>query len=108
VAGMNLLAVEVHQSSVGSSDLAFNLELTGVGYAVAPPPPPSLTIVNLGASVRLSWPSSATGWNLYSILQLTPTNSWTLVGVTPVDNNGARSVILPITAPGGFYRLQKP
>ena len=36
VPGTNVLAVEIHQSSPGSSDISFDLELTGVISVVAP------------------------------------------------------------------------
>lgn len=40
VAGGNTLAVEVHQASRSSSDISFNLELTGAGGTTSTPPPP--------------------------------------------------------------------
>ncbi len=39
VAGTNVIAVEVHQQSLGSSDLSFDLELTGQRQAVGNQPP---------------------------------------------------------------------
>lgn len=42
VAGRNVVAVEIHQSNVASSDTSFDLELTGT-TAAPPPPPPAPT-----------------------------------------------------------------
>ncbi len=46
LAGQNLLAVEIHQSAASSSDLSFDLELTGGGAAPATNEPPSVSIIN--------------------------------------------------------------
>jgi hypothetical protein len=46
VAGQNSLAVEIHQSAVASSDLSFDLELTGGGAAPPTNEPPTVVIVN--------------------------------------------------------------
>src|SRR5262249_4332059 len=93
VSGTNLLAVEMHQSGGSSTDLGFNFELIGVGYAV---PPPALSIQNLGSSVRLAWPSSAVGWRLYGNADLSPSGIWTAIGTTPVDANGFKVVTLTL------------
>ena len=48
--GTNLLAVEIHQSSGGSSDISFDLELLGM----RPPPAPLLSVARAGNSALLS------------------------------------------------------
>jgi hypothetical protein len=105
VSGTNVLAVEVHQSGATSSDLGFNFELYGVGYRV---PPPRLGIQNLSGNVRLTWPSSATNWNLYATPELSSSSAWTQVQVIPTDANGFKSVTVGGDGPSRFYRLQKP
>lgn len=71
VNGTNVLAAEVHQSSAGSSDLAFDLQL-----AANPVPPPALLKqVNLGAQLVLYWNDA--GYLLEEAAQLT--GPWTPV-----------------------------
>jgi hypothetical protein len=41
--GRNVIAVEIHQSSVSSSDISFDLGLTGTTVTVAPAPSPTPT-----------------------------------------------------------------
>lgn len=59
VAGKNVVAVEIHQSDAGSSDISFDLQLTGTGAAEPPPPPaaPSSLIATASSSsqVDLAW-----------------------------------------------------
>ena len=38
--GTNVLAVELHQKGAGSSDLGFNMQITGMGFISEPPPAP--------------------------------------------------------------------
>ncbi len=47
LAGDNVLAVEVHQNTLGSSDLSFLASLTGTGVEPPPPPPPPTTTTSL-------------------------------------------------------------
>jgi len=55
--GTNVLAAEVHQSSAGSSDLVFDLQLT----ANLLPPPVELHQVRLGEELVLYWSDSSYG-----------------------------------------------
>ena len=50
VTGTNILAVEVHQGAVDSSDLSFNLLLVG-----QPLPPPALSSARFGSDLVLFW-----------------------------------------------------
>jgi len=61
--GINTLAVEVHQASVSSSDLSFDMQLIAT-YDVASTIPPKLSIARDGNSERVSWPAAAAGYVL--------------------------------------------
>jgi hypothetical protein len=57
--GVNVLAVEIHQANRTSSDISFDLELTGEGVPNQPPAnkPP---VVSAGANQTVTLPASAT------------------------------------------------
>jgi hypothetical protein len=100
--GTNTLAVEVHQSDPGSSDLSFDLELV----ATARPSTPVLAASLAGNQQVLRWPSTAVGYRLYRTTSLSPPVSWQLVTTAPTDNGTWRSVSLPNGPGSRFYRLQ--
>jgi hypothetical protein len=54
VEGDNVIAVEIHQSSGGSTDLSFDLELTGLANFSNQPP-----IANAGADLAITLPGTA-------------------------------------------------
>jgi len=56
--GVNILAVEVHQSSASSSDLSFDLQLIAT-FEAAAMIPPKLDVVRVGNAERVSWPAAA-------------------------------------------------
>jgi lysophospholipase L1-like esterase len=105
-AGTNLLAVEIHQSSVTNSTLGFDMELIGSGYLL---PAPLLSITQTGGEVRLSWPrTNGGGFTLYSTTNLAASASWTMT-TTPAQTNGGE--IFVTQAPDAstrFFRLQQP
>jgi CotH protein/lamin tail-like protein/chitobiase/beta-hexosaminidase-like protein/K319-like protein/Fn3 domain-containing protein len=51
--GTNVLAVEIHQSGTNSSDLGFDLELTGLAY-----PPNQAPLVSAGGDLTITLPAS--------------------------------------------------
>jgi hypothetical protein len=59
VEGVNVLAVEIHQSSRTSSDLSFDLELTGDGIPGNTPPANQQPVVSAGANQTITLPASA-------------------------------------------------
>lgn len=100
--GTNLIAIEVHQNAVTSSDLAMNFELAAT---LALPTDVQVTI----SGNTLSWPADAGWFSLYSTTNLTPPVTWTLVPGTTTQSNGAWHFPLPIaTNAQTFYRLQGP
>jgi len=106
--GTNVLGVEIHQSAPDSSDLGFNLELTGRGYS-DDSTPPLLAIVLADGQVELSWPSTATGWRLFTALSIdTPPGEWFPVAGQPLEVSGR----FVVTVAPGFatqcFRLGRP
>jgi hypothetical protein len=95
VAGTNLLAAEVHQSSTNSSDLVFEMRLTA---NLVLPSAPSLGHAVLSGQLVLYW--DATGYTLQEALDLD--GPW-----SPVS--GATSPQpMALTGDRRFFRLSKP
>ncbi len=106
LAGTNLLAVEVHQSDPASSDLSFNLELTGIGYEDELAPP-LLAAVLVDGLLELRWPITAVGWRVYSAPALpAPFQAWT--SSTPLVVNGQNLLTVAPDGASQFFRLGKP
>ena len=99
VAGVNTLAVEVHQPNTTSTDLSFDLMLWGMGVVEGPP----LVVERVGKDVRISWVGS--GWTLQVTDDLQPSGTvWTDVPGSP----GSPYTVTPGTAAGQkFYRLRQ-
>ena len=103
--GTNLVAVEVHQSSVTNSTLGFDLELIGSGYLRSPP---SLAISQAGGEVVLSWPfNNSDGFALYSTTNLAG-GGWSLATTLTQTNGGQLVVTQAVDASVKYYRLQAP
>ncbi len=104
--GTNLVAVELHQSSVTNSTLGFDMELIGSGYLL---PTPSLSIKPADGNFQLSWPfSNGYSFNLYSTTNPATTGSWTFL-TTPAQTNGGQIVVTQTPDTGlKFFRLQRP
>jgi Carboxypeptidase regulatory-like domain/PKD domain/Peptidase M66 len=104
VDGVNVLAVEVHQQSLSSSDLSFDLEL--LGNAPVSGPPPKLDYVWDGTQCILFWPASNEGWDLYTAPNAT--GPWSPfegeIGLT----KSMRFVSIMPTAPSRFFQLRLP
>lgn len=105
-AGTNLVAVEIHQSSVTNATMGFDMELIGSGYLL---PSPTISITPTGNDLLLSWPVTNGGsFTLYSTTNLTAHGSWTPTLAT-AQTNGAQIVVTqtPDTS-AKFFRLQRP
>lgn len=74
---------------------------------LAPEPTPSLAIARSGGSVTLSWPVSATGYQLQSSPAIAP-SAWQPSGLTPTIEGDANRVTVPPSGAAQFYRLAKP
>jgi hypothetical protein len=100
--GTNVLAVEVHQNTVNSTDLSFDCEL--LAFATAPP---SLRVWQESGAVALGWPTWATGAVAESSVNLV--ESWTSVTNTVAITNQERRLTIntPTNSPR-FFRLKFP
>jgi len=106
VPGWNLLAAEVHNQSLASSDIGFNFELTADVLVTSLP---ALEAVNSGGALEVVWAGDGSYFNLYSATNLAPPVAWTRATNTPVLVNGRWQVTLPPgTNSQRFFSLQKP
>ena len=104
--GWNLLAAEVHQQALTSSDLGFDFELTSTVILAQPP---ELQATLDGSSLVLTAPADATYFTLHSATNLAPPAVWTPATNTAVFSNNQWRVTLPAATNGQrFYRLQSP
>ncbi len=102
VEGTNLLAVEIHQQSAGSSDVSFDLRLTSLAY-----PTPSLALTRFWDHLELSWPAIPPGFTLQSSAALGPGASWVNATNMTWLANGFRNAAINPDAEGRFYRLMR-
>jgi hypothetical protein len=106
--GRNVLAVEVHQAAVDSSDVSFNLRLEALlapasGVGLFPTLVPEIT----PEGVRVSWPTAFTGYSLQSRLDFQTDEDWAPIDV-PIETIGdKRSVLLPLNDSQRFLRLNR-
>ena len=70
-------------------------------------PAPQLTITLSGRNATISWPGTATGYQLQSAANLTTSTVWTNVTQTPSTNGNTISVLMPASTGRQFFRLQK-
>lgn len=100
--GTNIIAIEVHQSTANSSDLAMNFELGGMLLL------PVQTQLSITGNT-LTWPAEAGWFSVYSTTNLTPPASWARVAGVPYHENGMWYFGLPAgTNAQMYYRLQSP
>jgi hypothetical protein len=101
--GTNWLAAEVHQQSVGSTDVSFNLRLTALEWS-----PPKLSVTAVGSNLILTWPTAPAGFVLESAPSLGPGAAWQLEanGVAGSTNGFDRRVIAR-NDPARFFRLHR-
>jgi hypothetical protein len=104
VSGWNLLAAEVHQSSLTSSDLGFDFELTANALISTRP---VLRIAVSGALTTLTWPIEGSYFSLYAASNLAPPLAWTTVPNAPIFTNGLWTARIPLDRTRDrFFRLQ--
>ncbi len=71
--------------------------------AAAPPATPPLTITHSGNSLKISWPSSSTGWTLRQNSDLSTTNWTSSEGIASDGTNNF--VTIPASAGSLFFHL---
>lgn len=100
VAGTNVLAAEVHQSSTNSSDLGFDLQLTATLQ-------PELEIVATATNQILRWPAGAPGFRVQATNALAEVGDWPILTTTGRVNGAFYE--MPVTQPPPrFFRLIAP
>ena len=98
VSGNNLVAVEMHQNSITSSDIVFDLMLWGQAPLSAPP----INIENTGTQVRITWTGSAVLQQADALATPPAQSNFSDVPGNPTS---------PYVVPAGtvkFYRLRTP
>lgn len=104
LAGNNLIAVEVHQNSMTSSDVSFDLMLWGI----APAGTAVHVVQTSPTQAEVSWPDSTPGTaQLYSTTDLNAPVSWSLVGLPVTQSGGFFRVTVSTTGPKKFYTLRQ-
>ena len=99
--GPNTLAAEVHQVSVDSEDMSFDLELVGSTGQVSP----RLFIEQAtGNNHVLRWPSAA-GFRLQSSADLISQAKWQDYPGLPTDDGTWKTLTIPSSDAARFYRL---
>ena len=104
-AGTNVLAVEIHQGAVDSSDISFDLEL----IATIAQPEPRVTLGAMGSALTLRWPALAGSYRLEQAINLTPPIGWRPVtNVIAVDGFWNSLALTNVSAGQRFFRLVSP
>jgi subtilisin family serine protease/alpha-tubulin suppressor-like RCC1 family protein len=75
---------------------------------LAPTPPPTLTIQNLGTNAVLHWPVSAAGWQLHSTTNLASAADWGPWPALLSTNQGTVSTSIVLSNGSRFFRLRSP
>jgi hypothetical protein len=90
VAGNNLLAIELHQNSTGSSDAVLSIQLVAE-IAEFSPVGPTLNIANSGGNITISWQGGGT---LQYSLDISSSANWQNIpgAVSPFQTNAASAV----------------
>ncbi len=106
LASTNLLAAEVHQNSVTSSDLSFDFEF----FAQHSLHQPNLAVQATPGRLQLAWPAWAVDYVLQTTTNFSPPIIWGAATNAPVLSNNEWRVALPIATTNGarFLRLQAP
>jgi hypothetical protein len=105
VAGTNVLAVELHQSSASNDDLSFDLTLTGN----SPCSPMTVNYYKTTSnSVVFSWPDTPSDFRL-SASGLLPTNFWAAITNSVFQyTNGRVQTAITLNTSNRFFRLKTP
>ena len=92
VPGPNIVAVEIHQQALDSSDISFDLMLWGYG--------PALNITAAGGNYTVTWNNSP-NYRLQQSSNISSPNNWT--DITPAPSSPYTQ---PLTPTPKFFRLR--
>jgi hypothetical protein len=100
---LNVTEFRIYNGALSSAEVAAN---QAFGPSVVGSASPPVTATVSGGNLILSWPTSASGFFLYSTAALGPQESWSKVtaSVNVVGQNNQVSV--PISGKAQFYRLE--
>jgi hypothetical protein len=102
--GTNILAVEIHQGVIDSSDISFDLELTGTLIQ----PEPQIGLRVLAGSSELRWPALAGTFRPEQTTNLAPPAIWSPVTNAAVNDGYWNSLVLTNGVTGQrFFRLNR-
>jgi hypothetical protein len=96
-----------------STGKAQGLAIDNLSFAaIAPGASTNAPVLNLqGSSANpfvISWPASASGYQLYSATNLAPPVNWSLVNTPAAESNGTFYLTILPTNAGQFFRLAAP
>ncbi len=103
--GSNVLAVEVHQSSPGSTDLRFDLRITAT--SAVSESPPSLAVRRVLLRTEILWPAVPGGWRLFSAPVLGDAAAWRVVEGAPQSSVTENRFAVPETEGAVFFQLRR-
>jgi hypothetical protein len=95
--------IPIYDSLTDSGDL-WQMQITEIITSL---PAVRLSIALVGTNAMVSWPSTATGFQLQSTTNLTASSVWTNMTQTLSTNGGTISVRVPASRGPQFFRLQK-
>jgi len=99
--------IQTYPSAIDSSSgLDEGIWSEQITQLIVTTPQPPLAMSRNGTNVVVSWPVSATGFQLFSTPSLT-TPAWSGVNRTVVTNGFFATVTVPLTSTNTFFRLQK-
>jgi hypothetical protein len=103
------LVWEMASSAGKSQGLAIDNLSFSATAAVAPTNTPVLSLQGSSATpFVISWPASATGYQLYTATNLAPPVNWSLVTTPAAESNGTFYLTILPTNAGQFFRLAGP
>jgi beta-glucanase (GH16 family) len=102
-AGLNSWKVQVTDGI--AAPVSATLEITVESTS---PPPPALSILVSGPNLEIMWPSSTTGFSLYSSTNLVPPVLWSSVTNAPIIQGDDWMVVMPLVGAPQFFRLENP
>jgi autotransporter-associated beta strand protein len=105
VTGTNVLAIEVHQNALTSSDLSMDFRLDSTTLV---PTAMTLSVSRTSNALILSWPAAG-AFGVQYATNLTPPVAWLALTNSAVFTNNEWHVTLPVATNGQrFFRLQSP